>query len=84
MVRHQTVCVKEEGQLALLNSQQCEKLLVIRRRVEDLPTIIAPRNYVIQTALDFDARFPWHKAADASPLPAFRQTALTARILTSK
>jgi hypothetical protein len=37
---------------------------------------------VIQTALDFGARFPWHKAADANPLPGFRQTALTARILT--
>ena len=64
------------------SSTQREKLLVISRRVEYLATIIAPRDYVIHTTRDFSARFPCHKAADANPLTAFRQTALTARTLT--
>lgn len=60
MVGHETVCVKEEWQLGLLNSKEREKLLVIRWRVKYLPSIIAPRDYVIQTTFDFSARSTSH------------------------
>ena len=73
MVGHETVGVEEEWQLGLLNSKQREKLLVVGRRVEDLPTIIAPRDYVIQTTLDFCARFPGHRRADTNPAEVRRQ-----------
>ncbi len=47
--------------------------MVVSRRVKYLPTIIAPRDYVIQTTLDFSARFPGHRGADTSPTTTPRQ-----------
>ena len=73
MVGHETISVEKERQLDLLNRKQQKKLLVVSRRVKDLPTIVTPRDYVIETALDFGARFPGHRGADTNPIEVRRQ-----------
>ena len=60
MVRHQTVRVKKEWQAKLLRREQREELLIVRRRVEHLPTINAAGDHVIETIRNFSTRSPGH------------------------
>jgi hypothetical protein len=53
------------------------------------PTVIAARDYVIQTTLDFGARFPGHRGADTNPAevrhqPLFSTILLDTRVLSNK
>jgi hypothetical protein len=61
VIGHQAVSVEQERQPALLDFEQREKPLVVVIVLEDLLTIVATRNYVIET-LDFNAWLAGHRA----------------------
>jgi hypothetical protein len=75
------VALNVSGVFDLLHRKQREKLLVVSSGVKDLTMIIAPRDYVIQTTLDFGARFPGHRGADTNPAEVRRQPFLDAKTL---
>ena len=70
MVGHQTVGVEKEWEPHLQPCEQRKELLVVRRRVEYPPTIIAASDHMVQTALDFSASFPGHGPRMLTPANA--------------
>jgi hypothetical protein len=61
VVGHKAVRVQEEWKFALLHGQQRQELLVVCRRIEYLPAIIAARDHVIETTGNFGASFSGHE-----------------------
>ena len=60
MVSHQAVGIKKEWEFAFLYRQKGQKLLIVSRRIEYRPPIIAASDHVIETTLNFGASFPGH------------------------
>ena len=61
VVGHQAVGIEEERQPGLLTRQEGKKLLVVRGRIKYPAAIIATREHVIKTALDFSATLASHE-----------------------
>jgi hypothetical protein len=59
----------------LLQSPGDEMFMIGRSNITlQASTIIAPRDHVIQTTLDFDPRFPGHRGANTNPADVRRQS----------
>lgn len=66
MVGHETIRVQEKREFHLLRGEQRQELFVVCGSVEDLPSVIAPSDHVIETTLNLRSRFAGHKDADAN------------------
>ena len=72
VIGHQTERIKVKRETLFLCFQQSYESLKVLNRMKNVPAVVAPRDYMIKSALDLKPRFPSH-VRENTPRPFNRQ-----------